>query len=148
MAWGTRKIKTRRKELSSELLAFVPLGHNAEIHRVSLTNHSDKIRRFKLFSYAEFCLWNAQDDMTNFQRNLSIGEVEVEGSTIYHTTEYRERPQPTTPFIMSINPLPGLIPNVPNSLAIITVCTNRLLLPRASRVTRWLAAGRLSLRIA
>ncbi len=88
---GYSKIKTRRKELSSELLAFVPLGHNAEIHRVSLTNHSDKTRSFKLFSYAEFCLWNAQDDMTNFQRNLSIGEVEVDGSTIYHTTEYRER---------------------------------------------------------
>src|SRR3712207_6572575 len=29
--------------------------------------------------------------MENFQRNFSTGEVEVEGSTIYHKTEYRER---------------------------------------------------------
>jgi cellobiose phosphorylase len=31
------------------------------------------------------------DDMTNFQRNFSTGEVEVKGSAIYHKTEYRER---------------------------------------------------------
>ena len=31
------------------------------------------------------------DDMTNYQRNLNIGEVEVIDSTIYHKTEYRER---------------------------------------------------------
>ena len=29
--------------------------------------------------------------MTNFQRNYSIGEVEITGSEIYHKTEYRER---------------------------------------------------------
>ena len=29
--------------------------------------------------------------MTNYQRTYSIGEVEVEGSAIYHKTEYRER---------------------------------------------------------
>jgi cellobiose phosphorylase len=39
----------------------------------------------------EFCLWDAWDDATNFQRNLSIGEVEVDGGVIYHRTEYRER---------------------------------------------------------
>ena len=39
----------------------------------------------------EFCLWDAVDDTTNFQRNYSTGEVEVEGSFIYHKTEYRER---------------------------------------------------------
>lgn len=39
----------------------------------------------------EFCLWNAVDDSTNFQRNYSTGEVEVEGGAIYHKTEYRER---------------------------------------------------------
>ena len=31
------------------------------------------------------------DDMTNFQRNFSTGEVEVEDSVIYHKTEYKER---------------------------------------------------------
>ena len=31
------------------------------------------------------------DDATNFQRNFSTGEVEVDGGVIYHRTEYRER---------------------------------------------------------
>ncbi|MCA9235952.1 MAG: hypothetical protein KDA44_10805 [Planctomycetales bacterium] len=88
---GYTTIASRRRGIESELLALVPLGHNAEVHRVTLTNRSDVPRRLKLFSYVEFCLWNALDDMTNFQRNLSTGEVEVVGSTIYHKTEYRER---------------------------------------------------------
>ncbi|MBN2047339.1 MAG: glycosyl transferase, partial [Anaerolineaceae bacterium] len=44
-----------------------------------------------IFSFIEFCLWNAEDDATNFQRNFSIGEVEVVDGVIYHKTEYRER---------------------------------------------------------
>ena len=45
----------------------------------------------KLYSFAEWCLWNAATDMENFQRNFSTGEVEVDGSTLYHKTEYKER---------------------------------------------------------
>ena len=70
---------------------FVPVGDNCEIDRLVLTNESDAPKSFTVFSYVEFCLWNAVDDSTNFQRNFSTGEVEVEGSTIYHKTEYRER---------------------------------------------------------
>jgi cellobiose phosphorylase len=88
---GYTKITGKRGGLSAEMLFFVPVGENAEIHQVTLRNESDRRRSFTLFSFAEFCLWNAQDDMTNFQRNFSIGEVEVVGSTIYHKTEYRER---------------------------------------------------------
>lgn len=62
-----------------------------EVNRLTLTNQTDAPKSLELFSYVEFCLWNAMDDMTNFQRNLSIGEVEVDDSTIYHKTEYRER---------------------------------------------------------
>ena len=70
---------------------FVPVEDNCELTRVSLTNESDSVKQIDLFSAVEFCLWNALDDMSNFQRNYSIGEVEVEGSRIYHKTEYRER---------------------------------------------------------
>ena len=62
-----------------------------EINRVTFTNKGSDAKEFKVFSYLEFCTWNAMDDMTNFQRNLSTGEVEVVGSAIYHKTEYRER---------------------------------------------------------
>jgi cellobiose phosphorylase len=85
------RITGRRKGLEAEVLYFVPLGTNAEVHQVTLRNVSRKEKRVKLFSFVEFCLWNAWDDQTNYQRNLSIGEVEVAGSTIYHKTEYRER---------------------------------------------------------
>ena len=77
--------------VEAELLFFVPLRTWVEVQRVRLTNTSRKVKELKLFSFAEWCLWNAEDDMTNFQRNFSTGEVEIDGSTIYHKTEYKER---------------------------------------------------------
>ena len=71
--------------------SFVPIGANCEVHRLTLKNNSEKSKSFQVFSFVEFCFWNAYDDMTNFQRNYSLGEVEVIGSAIYHKTEYRER---------------------------------------------------------
>jgi cellobiose phosphorylase len=85
------KITGERNGLRAEVLYFVPLGTTAEVHRVTLTNLSPAKKIVRLFSFVEFCLWDAADDQTNYQRNLSIGEVEVSGSTIYHKTEYRER---------------------------------------------------------
>ena len=55
-----------------------------------MTNTSGGSKNINLFSFVEFCLWNAQDDMLNYQRNLNTGEVEIDGNTIYHKTEYRE----------------------------------------------------------
>lgn len=80
-----------KNDVTAEVTAFVPIGSNCEVHKVVLTNNGSAKKELKLFSLVEFCLWNAMDDMTNFQRNLSIGEVEVDGSAIYHKTEYRER---------------------------------------------------------
>jgi len=88
---GYTTIAARRGGLKAELLFFVPIGHAAEVHQVTLTNEGSTERNVVLFSLLEFCLWNAYDDATNLQRNLSTGEVEIEGSTIYHKTEYRER---------------------------------------------------------
>ncbi|HEX3599140.1 MAG TPA: hypothetical protein VHU84_03300 [Lacipirellulaceae bacterium] len=88
---GYSRVTSHRKGISSSLLAFVPLGFDCEVLQLALENRSQQTRHLKLFSYVEFCLWNALDDMTNFQRNLSTGEVEVDGQTIYHVTEYRER---------------------------------------------------------
>ena len=77
--------------LSAILTDFVPIGSTCEVNKLSLKNESKQPKTFTLFSYVEFCLWNAMDDMTNFQRNFSTGEVEIHGSAIYHKTEYRER---------------------------------------------------------
>ena len=80
-----------KNQLSAELTMFVPMGNTCEINKLTLTNHGSKHKEISVFSYVEFCLWNAMDDMTNFQRNFSTGEVEIHGSALYHKTEYRER---------------------------------------------------------
>ena len=77
--------------VQASVLFFVPLHTWAEVQKVTLTNTSDQTKKFKLYSFAEWCLWNAATDMENFQRNFSTGEVEVDGSVIYHKTEYKER---------------------------------------------------------
>ena len=85
------KIKGVKNELSAEVLFFVPLKTHAEVQKLRLKNHSNKTKKIKLFSFVEWALWNAASDMENFQRNFSTGEVEIEGSVIYHKTEYKER---------------------------------------------------------
>ena len=88
---GYTRIAGERKGLRAEVLFFVPPGRRCEVHKLTLTNNGKAARDFRLFSFVEWCLWNAATDMENFQRNLSTGEVEIEGSTLYHKTEYRER---------------------------------------------------------
>lgn len=88
---GYSKYSSTLNNLSAELTAFVPLNENCEIHKVTFTNNSDKRKDFFVFSLIEWCLYNAVDDANNFQRNFNIAEVEIEGSTLYHKTEYRER---------------------------------------------------------
>ena len=84
-------ITGEKNGIEAEVLFFVPLNTWAEVQKVKLTNRTTGTKRFKLFSFAEWCLWNAATDMENFQRNFSTGEVEIEGSVIYHKTEYKER---------------------------------------------------------
>ena len=88
---GYSKISSSLNQLNTEVLYFVPLDYNCEIQQVTLTNNSKKEKTFSLFSFTEWCFWDALADMSNFQRNFSTGEVEIERSAIYHKTEYRER---------------------------------------------------------
>lgn len=84
-------IKGSKNGLTAEVLFFVPLKTWAEVQKLTLSNDSKETKRIKIFSFVEWCLWNAATDMENFQRNFSTGEVEIEGSVIYHKTEYKER---------------------------------------------------------
>ncbi len=88
---GYSRFTGMKNQLEASVLTFIPMDDNCEISQVKLTNQSDSKKTVSLFSYVEWCLWNADDDSRNFQRNLSTGEVEVVGSAIYHKTEYRER---------------------------------------------------------
>jgi cellobiose phosphorylase len=84
-------IEGEKDGISAKVLFFVPLKTWAEVQKLTLTNHSNEVKKLKLFSFVEWALWNAATDMENFQRNFSTGEVEIEGSVIYHKTEYKER---------------------------------------------------------
>ena len=88
---GYTKITSEKNNLKAEVLFTVPLGFWGEVQKVVLKNNGDKTKKIKLFSFVEWSLWNALDDMTNFQRNFSTGEVEIDENVIYHKTEYRER---------------------------------------------------------
>lgn len=90
---GYTRVTGRRNGLEASALFFVPPGRDAEVWQLTVTNRGKSRKTVQAFSFVEFCLWNAQDDMTNFQRNFSTAEVEVAdgGRTIYHKTEYRER---------------------------------------------------------
>ena len=88
---GYSRFISSKNDVQASVLAFVPMNDTCEINQVKLTNNSSSSKTLSLFSYVEWCLWNADDDMKNFQRNFSTGEVEIVDSTIFHETEYRER---------------------------------------------------------
>ena len=88
---GYSVFEGKKNGVSAELTVTVPMNVNMELQKLVLKNESDQVKTLTVYSVVEWCLWNAVDDSTNFQRNWNIGEVEIEGSTVYHKTEYRER---------------------------------------------------------
>jgi cellobiose phosphorylase len=88
---GYTRIVGAKDGIEVEVLMFVPPGENVEIWKTTVRNVSGAAQNLTLFSFVEFCLYEALNDLSNYQRTYSIGEVEVEGSAIYHKTEYRER---------------------------------------------------------
>jgi len=98
---GYTVIASTKADIHAEIRYFVPPGQTLEIWDMTVTNKSDRVRELSAFSCIEFCLWDALDDSSNFQRNLNIGEAEVEDGVIYHKTEYRERRNHFTYFACS-----------------------------------------------
>ena len=90
---GYTVISSEKNGLRAEHCVMVPHGFRAEVTRLTLTNARGADKAVSLYSFVEFCLWNAQDDSINFQRNYALAEMEIEdgGATLYHKSEYRER---------------------------------------------------------
>ena len=90
---GYTTITSTKNGLKAEQCSMVPHGFRAEVTRLTLHNETQQSKPISLYSFVEFCLWNALDDNTNFQRNYALAEMELEngGSVIYHKSEYRER---------------------------------------------------------
>ncbi len=88
---GYSRFTSSKNDVQASVLTFVPMDDSCEVSQLKITNNSSTAKTLSVFSYVEWCLWNADDDSRNFQRNYSTGEVEVVDSTIFHKTEYRER---------------------------------------------------------
>ena len=88
---GYTTIGSKYRGIAASTRYFVPLDEQLEIWQLTVTNERLTPAALSMFACVEFCLWDAQDDATNFQRNFSIGEVEIEDGVIFHKTEYRER---------------------------------------------------------
>ena len=88
---GYSIIEGKKNGVRAVQTLMVPQNDNCLLIRLTLKNETDVRKELNVFPYVEFCLWDAMDDGSNFQRNFSIGEVELEPDAIYHKTEYRER---------------------------------------------------------
>ncbi|HTX17371.1 MAG TPA: glycosyl transferase [Bacteroidota bacterium] len=88
---GYTRITGAKNGLEASVLYFIPLSSRNEVWHLRLKNLTKAPKSLRLWSFVEWCLWEANDDMTNFQRNYSTGQVEVENDAIFHKTEYRER---------------------------------------------------------
>ena len=93
---GYTVISGSNNGINCEVTTMVPLGGNCELNKVTINNTSDVTKTFSLYSYVEFCLWNAVDDLNNFQRNYSIGEVEVQACGIEGMSGQEARPLDST----------------------------------------------------
>ncbi|MGZ4319830.1 MAG: GH36-type glycosyl hydrolase domain-containing protein, partial [Gaiellaceae bacterium] len=101
---GYTAIGSRHAGIAVETTYLVPLGETLEVWRTRVANQRAEPARLSLFGAVEFCLWDALDDATNFQRNYSVGEVEIEDGVVFHTSEYRERRDHFAYFACSVAP--------------------------------------------
>ena len=87
---GYSTIRSEAHGIETAVRYFVPPGETMEIWQVTVKNGRDAAADLSLFTAVEFCLWDALDDASNYQRNYSTGQVEVwpEESLIIHKTEY------------------------------------------------------------
>jgi cellobiose phosphorylase len=88
---GYSRFTAEKNGVEVEMLFFVPNGETVELWKTRVRNKSGQNKDVQLFSFLEFCFYEAQNDASNYQRTYSIGEVEVEDGVVYHKTEYRER---------------------------------------------------------
>ena len=57
------RVTGRKNGVEASVLFFVPLKKWAEVQKLTLKNDSKETKTLKLFSFEEWCLWNAATDM-------------------------------------------------------------------------------------
>ena len=120
---GYTILEGEKNGVSAAQELFVPTGDACELDRLTLKNKTDAVKELDVFSYVEFCLWDAIDDSSNFQRNFSTGEVEVEPAIIRRNTVSAAI---TMRYSGAIRPLPALIPPaMPSAVCMAALQTRR-----------------------
>jgi cellobiose phosphorylase len=92
---GYTTISSEYSGILTKTTYFVPLGENLEVWMLEVKFEPKKSamgvksRDLSLFSFVEFCLWDALNDMSDYQYNLNIGETDYKDGIIYHLSRYR-----------------------------------------------------------
>jgi cellobiose phosphorylase len=82
---GYTKISSSGHGIESNVTYFVPVDHNLEIWILTLKNTSSGDVYLKIFSYCEFCLWDAPRDQNDLQSIQFVGISRYnEGAILYH----------------------------------------------------------------
>jgi cellobiose phosphorylase len=82
---GYTKISSSEHGIESIVTYFVPVGHNVEIWIMTLKNTSSDEMFLKIFSYCEFCLWDATRDQNDLQSIQFVGISRYnDGEILYH----------------------------------------------------------------
>jgi cellobiose phosphorylase len=86
---GYTIISSQYQKIKTKTTYFVPRKENLEVWHLEIENTDSKPRSLNIFSFVEFCLWDALNDMTDYQYNLNIGETSYENGTIFHLSRFR-----------------------------------------------------------
>jgi cellobiose phosphorylase len=82
---GYTKISSSGHGIESIVTYFVPVGHNVEIWSMTLKNTTSDEMYLKIFSYCEFCLWDATRDQNDLQSIQFVGISRYnDGAILYH----------------------------------------------------------------
>lgn len=71
------KILCEHNNIKSEVLYFVPLNESIELWVLTLENLSNTNRKLDIFSYAEFCLFDAMGDLTDLQYIQNVAKTKI-----------------------------------------------------------------------
>lgn len=79
------EISSSHAEIDAEIAYFVPVKDNLEIWMLTLKNGSSEKKKLTVFSYAEFCLWQAFNDLTDLQCSQGLGVAKYENGAIFYS---------------------------------------------------------------
>lgn len=80
---GYTVISLEKDGIATEVSYFVPIGKKFEVWRLKVQNKSDRKRLVNLFSYAEFCFFDAAKDQQNVDWVQQIGQGIFEDGFIF-----------------------------------------------------------------